>query len=253
MEQIHSSERGWIGMSQNNFPPSRSTRKKVLKQFGTHIFYGEGIKTEPHYVEDMKKVIRVRYKMTASDIIIVDENSGGRNTLGLVGYAEDDVEKRIRKGETIDHVWIFYDKDSFKKDSYDNSYLKIDSKNKEEYKNDDDDLCDANGVMWHALWSNECFELWVLLHFQYSDACLSRASYIPKIDKHLATKEKGLTYDKNLTNLYQLLEKHGSIKNAVRWAKKLNDTLPNPKVKSNPSTGIYDLLDYFHLYLKIEL
>ena len=104
-------------MSYNYQPPSRSSRKKVLKQFGTHICYGEGIKTEPKYVENMKKVLKTRYKMNpASDIIIVDEKSGGRSTLGLVEYAEQDVKTRIKDGQKIDHVWIFYDKDSFKKD-----------------------------------------------------------------------------------------------------------------------------------------
>jgi len=234
-------------------PPTRSTTKKVLQQFGTHIFYGEGIKTEPQYVEDMKQVLATRYNMTASDIIVVDEKSGGRNTLGLVEYAEDDVAKRIRKGIKVDHVWIFYDKDSFSKDDYDNSYHKITSKNKAKYKNDENDTCDARGTRWHALWSNECFELWVLLHFRYSDAALSRGSYIPSINEILNQKENGLTYEKNETNLYRLLEKHGDIKNAFRWAKKLDDKLPNPNVKDNPSTGIYELLEYFDLYLKLNL
>jgi len=239
-------------MNYFNLPPSR-TSKPVLKQFGTHLFYAEGTKTEPKYVEDMKDIIKQRYKMTASDIIIVDERSGGRNTLGLVEYAEIDILGRIDKGEKIDHVWIFYDKDSFDKDSYDNSYHKITSKNKSEFTNDDGDSCDSNKIRWHALWSNECFELWVLLHFEYSDACLSRMEYIPKIDKILADKQKGLSYAKNISNLYQILEKYGSIKNAVRWSKKLNNELPRISVKSNPSTGIFDLLEFFHSYLQIEI
>lgn len=84
-------------MSYNYQPPSRSSRKKVLKQFGIHIFYGEEIKTEPKYVENMKKVLKTRYNMNpASEIIIVDNNSGGRNTLGLVEYAEKDVRAKIK-------------------------------------------------------------------------------------------------------------------------------------------------------------
>jgi hypothetical protein len=236
-------------------PPSRKQSPKVLQQFGIHIFYGEGTKTEPLYVEDMKKVLQTRYKMTASDIenIIVDANSGGRNTLSLVEYAEQDVERRVKNKEKIDHVWIFYDKDSFDKDNYDNSYFKITSKNKEEYQNDEGDASDSNYIRWHALWSNECFELWVLLHFQYTDSALSRKSYIPSINEILKNKEIGLEYEKNLNNLFQLLERHGSIKNAYRWAKKLNDRLPNPNVKDNPSTGIYELVEYFDLYMKLNL
>jgi hypothetical protein len=240
-------------MSYNYQPPSRSSRKKVLEQFGTHIFYGEGTKTEPKYVENMKKILKTRYNMTASDIIIVDEKSGGRNTLSLVAYAEKDVKKRIKNGQKIDHVWIFYDKDSFEKDNYDNAYHKIVSKNKKKFLNGDGDHSDKNKTRWHALWSNECFELWVLLHFQYSDASLSRRRYIPCIDTELSKHDAKLTYEKNLDNLYEILEKHGNIKNAVRWAKKLDDNLPNPKVKQNPSTGIYELIDHFKLYLKLDL
>lgn len=239
-------------MNYFNFPPSRTSRQ-ILKQFGTHLFYAEGTKTEPKYVEDMKTIIKQRYKMTASDIIIVDDKSGGRNTISLIEYAENDVANRVHRGEKIDHVWIFYDKDSFDKDLYDNSFHKITSKNKKNFVNDDGDNCDSNNIRWHALWSNECFELWMLLHFEYSDACLSRTSYIPKIDKILNDKQKGLSYEKNLANLYQILEKYGSIKNAFRWSKKLNDSLPNINEKTNPSTGIYDLIEFFHAYLQIEI
>lgn len=240
-------------MSYNYQPPSRSSRKKVLEQFGTHIFYGEGKKTEPKYVENMKKVLETRYNMTASDIIIVDEKSGSRNTLSLVAYAEKDVRARIKTGQKIDHVWIFYDKDSFKKDNYDNAYHKIVSKNKKKYLNNDGEHSDKNLTRWHALWSNECFELWVLLHFKYSDISLSRKAYIPSINAEFSKYDNQLAYEKNLDNLYEILEKYGSIKNAVRWAKKLDDDLPNPKVKQNPSTGIYELIEHFKFYLKLDL
>ena len=234
-------------------PPSRFSRKKVLQQFGTHIFYGEGVKTEPQYVQNMKDVLEERYQMTASDIIIVDEKSGGRSTLGLVEYAEKDVANRRNKGISIDHVWIFYDKDSFAKDSYDNAYHKITSKNKKKYLNVENDPCDAHKTRWHALWSNECFELWVLLHFQYMQSALSRDAYIPKINTELARIQEDLLYDKSLTNLFKTLEMHGDIKKAVRWAKTLDKKLPNPKVKENPSTGIYELMEYFDLYLGLKL
>jgi hypothetical protein len=248
-----SSERGWIGMAYNLLPPSRLTSRRTLKQFGTHIFYAEGEKTEPKYINDMKMVIQNRYKMTASDMIIVDTKSGGKNTLGLIKYAEKDVTRRIANKERIDHVWIFYDKDSFEPDKYDNSFHKVVSKNKKKYLNEDHDNCDKNYTRWHALWSNECFELWILLHFEYCQASLRRESYIPKIDQHFKKCGCSINYEKNLSNLYQILEKHGSIRSAVRNAKKLNDELNNPLLKTNPSTGVFELFEYFHKYLQIEI
>jgi len=241
-------------MNYNYKPPSRFDRKKELKQFGTHIFYGEGIKTEPKYVENMKEILKKRYKMNpASEIIIINNQSGGRNTLGLVEYAEKDVKFKIKSGENIDHVWIFYDKDSFKQDAFDNTYHKIISKNKKEYLNADGDCSDKNYTRWHALWSNECFELWVLLHFKYVDAALSRKDYIPSINAEFHKMKTSLTYEKNLDNLFEILEKYGNIKHAVKRAKKLDDGLMNSNKKTNPSTGIYTLIEYFKRYLKLDL
>ncbi|MFP4187374.1 MAG: RloB family protein [Acholeplasmataceae bacterium] len=225
----------------------------MLKQFGRHLFYSEGTRTEPLYVADMKKALRRRYRMTASDIVVVTNERGGRNTLGLVDYAIRDVAKRIERGESVDHVWIFYDRDSFRKDDFDNAYNRIIAKNKAKYRNDDGDSCDQNGTRWHALWSNECFELWVLLHFRYSDASLSRADYIPLIDASLAREHSDVTYSKNEGRLFRLLERYGNIRNAVRWAKKLDRSLANPTVKNNPSTGIYQLMEYFSRYLNLDL
>ncbi|WIF88110.2 RloB family protein [Acholeplasma laidlawii] len=241
-------------MNYNYQPPSRSQRKQVPIQFGTHIFYAEGKKTEPKYVENMKKIIKTRYHMNPkSDIIIVDEKSGGRNTLSLVQYAEADVKARRKKGQEIDHVWIFYDKDSFNKDDYDNAYHKIVSKNKKNHLNSDGDATDKNLTRWHALWSNECFELWVLLHFQYSEAALSRKTYIPNIDDLLKKMGCHTPYEKNLDTLFEMLLTYGNIKNAVKWAKMLNDNSTHSKVKSNPSTGIHELIEYFQFYLKLDL
>lgn len=253
MEQTHSYLRVYLGMNDFNFPQTReSEKRKYLKQFGVHLFYAEGSKTEPKYVENMREVIKSRYRMSASEMIIIDSNSGGRSTISLIKYVEKDIQVRLKKNEKIDHVWIFYDKDSFKKDDFDNAYNKITSKNSPKYLNDDDDPCDKNNVRWHALWSNECFELWVLLHFSYCDSALDRSRYIPMINSHLSEKELDLIYEKNLTSLYQILEQHGNISNAIKYARRLNQELENPKIKSNPSTGIYELIEYFYGYLKID-
>lgn len=130
MEQTHSYLRVYLGMNDFNFPQTReSEKRKYLKQFGVHLFYAEGSKTEPKYVENMREVIKSRYRMSASEMIIIDSNSGGRSTISLIKYVEKDIQVRLKKNEKIDHVWIFYDKDSFKKDDFDNAYNKITSKN----------------------------------------------------------------------------------------------------------------------------
>ena len=79
------------------------------------------------------------------------------------------VERRIeRKKKLIDkkyivsivfkHVWIVYDTDDFPAENID-----MVAQLCEEYN--------AQGeTIYHAVWSNQCVELWYLLHFMYMDA-----------------------------------------------------------------------------------
>lgn len=156
-------------------------------------------------------------------------------------FAELDVEKRLKNGETIDHLWIFFDRDSFEKDDFDNAHNKIISKNI--VLNDEEELVDQNGIMWHSVWSNECFEVWVILHFEFLNARLPRTRYIAKINQHLGSE----LYRKDRDNLYDLLVTRGDVKNALFFAEKLF----NQNGINNPSTGVYQFVDFFKFYLRI--
>lgn len=250
MVQTLSYPKGYYGMSNTIKPKGRQAREKVLKPYGIHLVYAEGEKTEPLYVSNIDQKIQENKKDKNSSIKIeVNPKSGGRSTLSLIEFAERDVIKRRRKKEVIDHIWIFYDKDSFIQDDYDNAFHKINSKNKKTHINEDGDITDSYGTRWHACWSNESFELWILLHFANVQSSLSRQDYITKINGHL--KSKKLTYEKNLNCLYDVVCKHGDVKNAIKYAKCLDLELGNPLKKDNPSTGVYLFVEYFKLFLKI--
>lgn len=234
-------------------PRGRRSEKKQLINFLNHYVYAEGSKTEPLYVENIKNVLQKDGKYKNSNINIeAVENSGGRNTLNLLAFAEKDINNKLVKNEIVKYVWIFYDKDSFPKDDFDNTLTSIISKNK--MKNDDGDPCDENGIAWRACWSNECFEIWALLHFSYVDSAISRKNgqksnnIINKINECLKTKGTNERYEKNLKNLYDLLTTHGDVKNAIKHAM----TLEKDHKTNNPSTGIYQFLVYFKKYLGIE-
>jgi len=51
-------------------------------------------------------------------------------------------------------------------------------------------------------------------------------------------------YEKNLTNLYDLLSEYGNVEFAIENAKKLD----LGDKKTNPSTGIYKFMEYFLPY-----
>lgn len=222
-------------------PSGRKSRKVRLISYGRHLVYAEGKKTEPLYVENISRIVKENYKYHNTDIIIENVPHTGLNTLGLVRFAEEDVERRLSQRETIDHVWIFYDKDSFSQDDFDNAHNKIINKNSDKHQNDDGDNVDKNNILWHSIWSNECFELWVILHFEYLTAALSRDKYITKINASLS----GELYEKNRNDLYDLLLDKGDLTQAIKNAKKLH----NDNGLNNPSTGVYLFLEYFDKYL----
>lgn len=229
----------------NRKPKGRKQRSKVLVEYGRHLVYAEGSKTEPLYVTNIKTVINEKNQKDSSKLDIVPvTKSGGRNTLSLIKYAEDDVDKRLKANEQVNDVWIFYDKDSFPKDDFDNSYSKIMSKNKIE-RDFDGENADKIGIVWHACWSNECFEIWPLLHFSYFSSSISRNMYIRKINNCF----KNHKYKKNLDNLYNILLEEGNVILAIKNAKKLDC---DGDVKNNPSTGVYKFVDYFRLYLGLN-
>jgi hypothetical protein len=73
----------------------------------------------------------------------------GLSTDRLVEQAIDLVSRDSRKGTPYGHVWCVFDRDSFPESNYARAF----------------DL--ARTHRFHVAWSNETFELWYLLHFNY--------------------------------------------------------------------------------------
>lgn len=229
-------------MAKTPRPRGRRNRPLKLATYGTHLIYAEGTKTEPLYVENIKRVIEQNYDYHHHGFALINVKHEHLNTLNLVRFATNDVRERLRNGERIDHVWIFFDRDDFQKDDFDNAHAKIIKKNTS--LNKEGERVDKNGIMWHSVWSNECFEVWVLLHFEFLSARLPRQRYIPKINRYLQSE----TYIKNRTDLYDLLVTKGDVNNAIAFAKKLYEQ----NGIENPSTGVYQFVDFFALYLGIK-
>ena len=97
--------------------------------FGRHLVYAEGTKTEPLYVEDLKLFVSEQLNVSKEDIEIVPvKNNKSQHTVELVQYAIKDIEKRLKNQETINYVWIFYDKDDYQ--DFDKAYKLIKKQNK---------------------------------------------------------------------------------------------------------------------------
>lgn len=244
MVLIHLFQEGYIGMKSHRGRRKRQDRKRRLVNYGIHLVYSEGKVTEPNYVNNIKRRIDINHKNSNNKIIIENAPHSDLSTIGLVNHAISDVSLRLKNKEKIEHVWIFFDKDDFEQTNFDAAHNRIINLNKSEYQNDDGDNTDENKVRWHSLWSNQCFELWVLLHFGYYQSSLHRDNYIDKINSHIPDN----LYSKTMKNLYDILLEYGNLNSAIKNAKKLY----NGNNIKNPSTGIYQLLEYFKLYLGYE-
>lgn len=228
-------------------PKGRKSLPMQYLRFGRHLIYSEGTKTEPNYIGNIWKNIAAGYKQGRNEICIIGaDDKKSYNTVNLVNFAFSDVGRRLKEGETINHVWIFFDKDDF--NDFDRAHEQIERKNDSEIKNAEDFPYDKQtGISWHSCWSNECFELWLCLYFDYLHSNNIRKTYIDHLNNVKKLKSAGFEYKKNMNNIHDILESAGgSAEKAIMYAKKL--------YKANgiqsPSTGVYRFAEYFLPYME---
>ena len=159
----------------------------------------------------------------------------GRNTESLVDSVEEffnftDKEissKMIRYGK----IFVVFDKDDFTKQAFNNAVIK----------------CINKGYI--ALWSNECIELWFLLHFNYLDTAISRKEYFKKLSKCL-----GIEYKKN-DDSFSLLGGLSKISTACKYSLKLDQQFGCnvQPADRKPCTMVYKIIDEIEEYMGIEI
>lgn len=162
----------------------------------------EGEKTEPQYFE--------RFRVPG---LVVQVEGVGMNTLSLVDKA-----KKIRAEGEYDQVWCVFDKDDFPIDQFENA------------------IHQAHSEGMRVAYSNQAFELWYVLHFEYLHSAINRQTYMEKLDGHLNFK-----YRKNDPNIYQILlcKRESAIRNAQRL---INEYGPSHPGIDDPSTRVHELV-----------
>ena len=231
-------------------PKGRKNLPTALIGMGRHLIYSEGIKTEPYYIESIKESIANVNLCDINDIEIVPVNkdSESYNTLGLVDYALNDIKRRLKLKEVIDHVWCLFDKDSFPKDKFDNAHNKIKTLNNSDEENSYGYFYNKDdNISYHSCATNEAFELWYCLYFDNLDSALNREQYIKHLNNIKQLKKIGFKYDKTMSHLHQILtENGGKIELAIRKAK---DLCEKNKL-ANPSCYVYEFAEFIKPYLK---
>lgn len=176
---------------------SQKRREKTREKLVRFLVVCEGTKTEPHYfdalIKDHTSIVR--------EVKIKGE---GRATVALVNRAQAIKQELERKNAmAFDRVWLVFDKDNF------NDFNEAIRK--------------AKKLGFQCAWTNEAFELWYNLHFEYLDTGIERNACIEKLQKFFRKKmgDTHFEYEKGNPNIYGLLQQHGREDLAIRYAKKL--------------------------------
>jgi hypothetical protein len=192
-----------------------------------HLIVTEGTDTEPAYFEAIREIVNQTYP----EKIQLEIYGAGDNTLSLFQKA---VQLENMSANGYKHIWVVYDTDDFPK----------------EHINKTARLCEmesTDDTIYHAIWSNQCIELWFLLHFSFMQSDIHRSYYWAKLTEILVSMGLG-EYEKNRNDMYKILFPY--IEVAIENAKKLNvinsGKLPSD---SSPGTQVYLLIEKLRPYL----
>lgn len=175
----------------------------------------EGTRTEPNY---FKSLIKNRI----SDVREVEINGQGKGTVSLI---KEVISIQKKSSKEFDRVWAVFDKDDF--DDF-NDAIRLAKKNK-----------------INCAWSNESFELWYYLHFEYLDTGVSRKQYIEMIEREVRKRSgnKDYKYKKKDESTFSLLQNIGNESLALRNAEKLKEKYKGIDYASHkPCTTVDELV-----------
>lgn len=180
----------------------------------------EGEKTEPNYFKGLKKDLPIG-TLVIADMTI---EGTGKNTESLIDFT---INYRKKSNQRFDRTWAVFDRDSFTEDQFNNAIIR------------------AKDNEINCAWSNEAFELWFLLHFQFVNNAMSRDNYRSFLEREVKkASKKEYVYKKNDINTYSTLKEFGNQKQAVLWAKKLRELFTDNKhADHNPCTLVYLLIE----------
>jgi len=163
----------------------------------------EGAKTEPNY-----------FKSFRVPKVVIEIQGLGENPSKLVQSAN-----ALKSEDEYDQVWCVFDRDDWTKEDFNNA------------------ISSAKKCGFEVAYSNEAFELWYVLHFEFLNTGIPRGDYITKLTSLLGKK-----YQKNSKTIYDdLLE----IQNAAikRAEKLLEEYAPSKPEQDNPSTTVHLLVE----------
>jgi hypothetical protein len=176
----------------------------------------EGKKTEPNYFRKFPLDV---------ELVEIDIKGTGANTLSLVEDAIRRGQDAVSTGRPYNQIWCVFDRDSFPPGNFNRAFK----------------VADENHV--RIAYSNQCFELWYLLHYHFNDAAIKRNEYARRLTRYIGRK-----YRKNDENMYDLLKERQA--EAIQNAKKLcNRYISCNPEKDDPSTTVHELVEALNEFI----
>ena len=182
---------------------AKKRKERTRQQIVRFLIVCEGEKTEPNY---FKSLINDKYSEVRKEKI----RGEGRSTCALVRRTLE-IKNELEKTRQLrfDRVWVVFDKDDFNDF---NEAIKM-----------------AEDLNFKSAWTNEAFELWYYLHFQYLDTGVTRQDYIVKLETEIR-KHAGYEmykYKKNDPEIYDILNLLGNEDFAKKSAVRLRKLFSN--------------------------
>lgn len=208
-------------------------RKKELRtpKPNSFLIVSEGEKTEPLYFDGLAQYINSKYGQSIDvEKPTITPQGEGTCTVRLV---EETARIASRAPIVYSQVWVVFDKDDF--------------------PDFNDAVTRAEKYDFNAAWSNQSFEYWLYLHFNYSDAALHRSDWVEKLDKLF--KSEGISangYQKNASNIFEIATTVGSLKAAVSNAIRVENSFKEGTLPSlcDPCTKVHHLILELKPYIK---
>jgi len=178
----------------------------------------EGKKTEPNYFKDFRKT----FGLNRINVVIADKKHG-LDPMSLVKYAIAEYKKE----PDFNHVYCVFDQD--KHQTYDAALDKISA-----YRM-------KRGATLHPITSIPCFEIWLLLHFTYTNRSFCAACDDSNCALLIADLKKYIpAYEKGAANIFIGDER---LVTAISRAKMLEEFHATSGT-DNPSTKFYLLVEH---------
>lgn len=210
--------------ARNNDAQQRRKAKRDSNK--RYLIVCEGTKTEPNYLSDLITDLRIH-----AQVSVVPND--GTSPKCIVAHALKLYGEDALCGDPYDTVYCVFDRDKHE------TFAAAVQRTKE---------LSAQGKPLTAITSTPCFEVWLLLHFDYTSQpfhAAGKQSVGEQVVKQLKNKPEFISYGKGQKGIYaQLKNKLGdALKHAQRLRTENAQSNDNPKTQSdNPATDVDTLV-----------